>query len=480
MESKQAEKKIVFGMDYEKVKRTTIVLSVVLSINHLLLPLHRLFYALTVDLFKTIDILILAVIVLSVGGLIVSESNRKESCLLIKNFFSKDQILIGIIPLILVFSCLYKAISGDSLVFKNNFDYIMDMVIGCFIMYPIGKYVRRVGIGKRLECFFHIVLLLITVYAAQVLITVFQGGVVRTPAGGIIGINVIDFGIEGEFHLLFNCHHNTTGAYAATIMLICLCMVVWKKGILRISYLLGASIHMTVLILANSRSTFISAAFFISILVAILSFHYFKDSKKVKRMICFVIGGFVAAVVFIGLNFVRKGCFDLFVKSSGYNAENEIGAEEISRDLALNNLMGRDLIWKASIKGMTANAENALLGVTPHKVVDTIDENSEIKFGVYTHNQFLEIGLSIGIPALIIFTIWMVYLAVNCLQIGLLKGKRFSIGQKVVPLFIMFLVVYNLVEATLFFYQYFPGCLFIILAGWVMGEKNRNIKVPQN
>ena len=87
----------------------------------------------------------------------------------------------------------------------------------------------------------------------------------------------------------------------------------------------------------------------------------------------------------------------------------------------------------------------------------------------YTHNQFLEILLGQGIGCLALYTIWLIFVFRKSLVIGL-SGKDVSPGSVwALPLILLTMVINNLAECVLVAREYYIGCLFFLVAGYVCG-----------
>jgi len=107
-----------------------------------------------------------------------------------------------------------------------------------------------------------------------------------------------------------------------------------------------------------------------------------------------------------------------------------------------------------------------LFGVTTAGVYDTLEAFAQGFYGVYTHNQFLEVAVSSGVPNLILYMIWLVLICKNCLRIGLSSVQNISLGERLIPIIILCLVVANLPEGRLIGHSYMPGNVFFLLCGW--------------
>ena len=129
------------------------------------------------------------------------------------------------------------------------------------------------------------------------------------------------------------------------------------------------------------------------------------------------------------------------------------------------------MIWSNAVELMTDNLQNALIGVSPKRLSNVLGKKIGAENDIYTHNQFLEVGLATGIPSLIIFIVFLILLARKCIIIGFSGNWGDTWKNKVIPLIILSLVIGNLMEALLLYHNYFSGCIFILLAGWCVNAQ---------
>ncbi|MCQ2495191.1 MAG: O-antigen ligase family protein [Lachnospiraceae bacterium] len=478
------EKRFLFGLDRPKIEKLIHITSVVAAINHIMVSVWVIIYNIGVPSARGLDIylclFLIAELLLLFYYIRSHEETWKQSIkALFKSYFTKDQLLLSFLPVWYAMSLVVTLLLDGSIKNEDNLKFLLDIIINVFVIYPIGRYYFKNRISKLLEIVLHIVVIGMTCYIIYVLFHVFRGEVLTTYFRGKIGVLRLDCVDHIEYHLQVNSHHNTTGAFAALFTLISICMSVWKQGFFRIIYLCAAFIHGIALILSNSRSTFLSACVFITLLLGVIIFfsvkHRFKDGKLVRGVITLVL----VIAVFILLIMLRKAVFRIYESCTSIQiTENvvidgsrdviseSVGVENISRDLDVSNLMGREYIWAYAVEGMVISNRNLLVGVTPVGVGSVIYELSNGQFSVYSHNQILEIGLGLGAPAMIIFVFWLILLANRCTMIGFASEERMNLMQRCIPLIVLFLVMFNMFEAILFFYNTFVGGVFMLTAGW--------------
>ena len=141
--------------------------------------------------------------------------------------------------------------------------------------------------------------------------------------------------------------------------------------------------------------------------------------------------------------------------------------DEVIRKLNVTSVNGRQRIWECTVRLITGNPRNALVGVTPYRIASILGSMLQWEIDVYTHNQILEVGADTGIPAMLIFLVFLLLLAGKSLKLGLAPAKAEEWKQKLPLLILLFLIIANVMEATLLFYGYLSGGVFMLLCGWI-------------
>ncbi|MDO5476613.1 MAG: O-antigen ligase family protein [Eubacteriales bacterium] len=132
----------------------------------------------------------------------------------------------------------------------------------------------------------------------------------------------------------------------------------------------------------------------------------------------------------------------------------------------LNSLLsGRLPIWKIAVKAITSSPQTLRYGVTPDFIFSSMNEAAGYKLQMYTHNQFLEIALALGIPSLLLFIIFILYTILNCVR--LFKYSESEPINLLLPVFFMVLLLSNMTEAFLMFHRFVASTTFFFVCGWI-------------
>lgn len=452
----------------EKIKKYLPLLAISIGLIHIFYTMIRITGYLVSYLVLGIEnALVVLMIILLLADFFISISStegKNEVKNKVKGYFCREQILLCVFMVLSLVSVFANLEIENTAWFDSNLNAIHDMCISCLLLFPVGRYLAVHGIGKKLKDIISIPLIIMIVILVPVLVEIMQGDMyvpVHDGGGGIIGIN-------SRYQLCLWEHSNTIGMYSAIVVLICLIGIGVCKSWRRVLIFIWSALFLFILVMCNSRASFLSFSLVISLIAALIVYRLFSKLEIWKR---WGASALFAVIVFIAFQLFRDGIMFLFDKLTDYSRFMEGEAESFIRDIEPTNLMGRDVIWKGAIDSIFSGLSNMFFGVSPAGVMDEI--NRYVSWRVYTHNQFLEIAVAIGLPGLICYVTWLAMIANSCLKVGFANNQKISLVRKVVPVIILYLVINNLVEATLVWYRMLSGSVFFFLAGWVSEDGTR-------
>ena len=388
----------------------------------------------------------------------------------LKGMFRMEAILLSMLFIWNIF-CV---ISADSIYKENlwqlNDNILFELTVCFFILFIFGYILPKRQAKMALDIAFIAIVAMMTGLMIWVLHAVCVPSVIHLPGGGSIGMTSASFS-GGGGRLSISCHPNTVGAYAEVILMMCLYLAVTKKGIIRIFSIFAMIIHYFVLILSDSRTCIIAAAFSIGVVAFKLVFDAAKGKDVWKRWAF----GFLALVVCFALVIgLQKPVRIGYESISHFSELTSSSTEPSGREMELTT-NGRNILWTAAVKSAFSGPRNAVFGVTPVAVVSEITKWSGTDWG-YTHNQFLEVLVANGIPGLVLYLAWLVLIAIKCVKNVLLKDGSMQKGMIVIGGMILMLVIANLFEATLVYYRFFTEGIFFLLCG-IVGYQDEKTKM---
>ena len=361
----------------------------------------------------------------------------------IKRLFSGANLWVTLLFLWYLAACTVLS-ADESYIFKMNDRFLLDTFISFFVLYMIPWN------RKTYDWFIHILMAVETVFMVWVLYNNFKLNILTVPGGQI--------GMAENYSLVIACNRNTTGAFAAVFLMLALYMVSVQKGVLRWAYAAAAVIQLFPLYLSNSRTAYLACV--ITIAAAGFFLVQRKYTGKYKSLLAVGCGLLCGAVIYF-LKYGVMAVYDGVTHLSEYLGVDGVGI----RDVDLLNTSGRLVIWKTAVKAMFLSAESFMVGVTPAGVEAVLGYLQNVEnYAMYTHNQFLQMGVAFGIPGLAVFCVWLLKMAKQCWKVAF-HGRYWMLSCM-----ILMLVLSNMMESYLVAYFYFCGSVFFLVCGMVKAE----------
>ena len=377
--------------------------------------------------------------------------------------FQPAQILLILFMAWFVFSCISMSITYDNDWVNYNSICMLNTAVSMFLAFPLGYVMIREENNQFGKVLLHILLLSWTLFIAFVLIRVFQGGEIITPNDGIIRMKI---GLE------LNCHYNVTGAYELLFFLVCCFMTIWcKQFIFKIVYGLSTIIHFFALSLSNSRTSVLSALVGFMALTGITVYLWLKKNRKPHQLIISVFAALTAGTIFYCFSGLVLKLYNICTDSSA------LVRSTISEVAGNMSFTGRTKIWEYTIKGIFSSFRTAVFGVTPMSAADMINQMMGTDVYAHAHNQLLQIAASIGIPGLCIFLAWFYIMLRDSYRLYFVRKNQTLF--LFVPVLIMVLMLSNMMEVFLVFFDLISGYVFFLLCGMLYGKVNEPVQIRQ-
>ncbi|MBO4836972.1 MAG: O-antigen ligase family protein [Clostridia bacterium] len=426
-------------------KQILIILAAAIGGFHVLLGLMK--YYMDVSSLQAAEPYILLFLALYAAVYCIANKNKPAP--------KADMILLALLPAALVLSCIVMGRQQGRNYFVYNQRALVDLCISVFVLYPLGKAAARAKNKKPVAVLAAILMGLWTAFMIYVLINTFTYRLVRWPNG-------VEIGLDKEALLCMNCNPNTTGAFEMMFFFMSFILFwICKKPVLKACCIFTAVIHFIGLAMSGSRAAFLAAALGVMGMTGLLVYRKLKCGILLKLFFA-VSAGLLSGLALYEL---QRGIVNLHEAITHF--KQMIGIESYKKDITTLNSTGtgRLYIWKAAVKSMFSSSQRFLTGVTPAAVSNMISYFTDGKRDVYTHNQFLEIGVATGVPAMAVYCTWLAVLGVRGFKI--LKSKPEHLASWCLVAFILVLIAANLPEATLFYYEFITGAMFVFLCGWL-------------
>lgn len=382
---------------------------------------------------------------------------------------SYEQVFLMFFAVWFVVSCLVnRKLSGDDFYLKMNLWQIFDAFVNAFVLFPLAKVLPKNKSRQIIECGMLIVLISYSLFSVYALWHFFHRNFIVLPSGRTLSI------YEEFIAVQFGCHYNLTGAYSFVMLGICLYFVMDPHRWIRVISFLFLPIHLLVCHLSNSRTIFAAGLITVSLFMFFYMWNRFSSRDLRFRLLTAL---FASAAVFCFYLYSRPLAFALFEEQSQYSetvpaAVDDDPGTSVPTVRSMNSFNGRELIWRSSLKSMMKSPSAFFFGVTEAGVRNALidaqipgpDYDGYVLEAMHAHNIILQVGVSLGVPAMIAYIFFLIRIGLQCLRF-LFSQRRTSFRSAfVIPLMILGLMLTGTMENYIVRYSLMAG-VFILLSG---------------
>ena len=134
----------------------------------------------------------------------------------------------------------------------------------------------------------------------------------------------------------------------------------------------------------------------------------------------------------------------------------------------MSDPMNRSKVWESAVNVIKSDPITMIFGVTPTAVSDALRTigGANANFA-HAHNEVLQMGVSMGVPMMILFVVFIIFMIIKSIRLGMIEGSSHFRGAYMIPVIMASLLVLTLAEAYLFAYFSLMSSLFFLSCGWV-------------
>ena len=428
----------------------------------------------------------LAVVVYFVFSLLLTADSRTRALSALKKTFTFEQTILLVIFLWYLLSIYLngKRAGYPEIYFKALDWNIFDTFLCMLVLFPLPQLLGKERTKQFAECLIHIIVIAYSVFTIYCLWHIFQGEAVVLPSG-------YQAYMGEDTQLVLGMNANTTGGITATMLCLCVYMIVTQTWLIKIPYCVFGFFQLIALYLTNSRTPFLAATIFLVFVVFWLTW---KAAGK-KPVFLRILFSFRAAAVvffvfwkartFVLVEFQKITANQKALASSLTAAHNNyapapLAASQTAHVTAslltargegdvrlIDGLSGRENVWDTCIRIMMMNKFNLFFGVTPGDTANQITTIGRFdKVIAHAHNGVLQVGITTGVPMMAAFIVFLLQIGIRCLRC--LINKNLNVRYFVLLIgMILFLLINNMTEAYLFAVFSVLNCLFYLFTGWI-------------
>ena len=433
-----------------------------------------------------------------VGGLI-----RRMCCF--------EQVMLILVLLWYILGCAVRSRLDAEPLFKFNDNRLFMFTMTTFAFYPFMTLMGREYAKRIFEGMVHFTMAIYTVFCAWCVWKYYRVEFFTFPSG--LRLQNYREGVS----MMIGGNINITAAAAVVMLGLCMYMILTQKTAVKILYVFAAIVHLMVMILTNSRTSYLA---FLCMVVA-AGFLFTWDSLQKSNYFVRFAAGLIVAALCAGAVYAARGSlikmfshvYPTYLEQQAQAAAEEAAAKQAAEEAAheilkeelapaeepaaepapaeepaaepaptpiqtpygdetarkMDDLNGRVSVWMTAIKIIRSSKDHFLFGVSPVFVKTQLEKVSGFDRSIpHAHNGILQVGVGIGAPAMLMFLLFELAIIVRCLIIVFRGwGTPFRYSW-VIPVILMGILVIELVESMLFAMQRVNLPVFYVLAGWTV------------
>ncbi len=373
-----------------------------------------------------------------------------------KRATSPEQIFMLIFVAWYILVCGFRTVYEHQSYLATNISRIFYMAMAAFPLFPLVEIAGRDKARRVIEIMMNSALFMYTAVCAWVLWNYFHGVLVTLPSGNQVTLyeqRALQIGVQ----------RNITASYSIILVGICIYMLFTAHSKLRfLVYIPCALINIAVIMLTNSRTSFIVLVAMISGSFLIRALQRMKFKNKGVAIIALVVIVVIGAVLMF---YLRNGILSF---------RSDIWKEKLQNSNAMKarnmiSLNGRVNIWKASIKLMLSSPDRFFFGVTPTELQEVLWSIG--KFPVkqpHCHNLILHVGCCFGVPMMLAYTWFILSIVKRTFRVMVYSGGKLFENAWTVSMIVSGILLTETVEVLTMANRYFNLPVFFILAGCIV------------
>lgn len=445
---------------------------------------------------------------------------------LIRRMCCFEQVMLILVLLWYILGCAVRSRLDAEPLFKFNDNRLFMFTMTTFVFYPFMTLMGREYAKRIFEGMVHFTMAIYTVFCAWCVWKYYRVEFFTFPSG--LRLQNYREGVS----MMIGGNINITAAAAVVMLGLCMYMILTQKTAVKILYVFAAIVHLMVMILTNSRTSYLA---FLCMVVA-AGFLFTWDSLQKSNYFVRFAAGLIVAALCAGAVYAARGSlikmfshvYPTYLEQQAQAAAEEAAAKQAAEEAAheilkeelapkeeaaeqaveaetaaaeepaaepapaeepaaepaptpiqtpygdetarkMDDLNGRVSVWMTAIKIIRSSKDHFLFGVSPVFVKTQLEKVSGFDRSIpHAHNGILQVGVGIGAPAMLMFLLFELAIIVRCLII-VFRGWGTPFRYSwVIPVILMGILVIDLVESMLFAMQRVNLPVFYVLAGWTV------------
>lgn len=284
---------------------------------------------------------------------------------LIRRLCCFEQIMLILVLLWYILGCAVRSRLDAEPLFKFNDNRLFMFTMTVFAFYPFMTLMGKERAKQIFEGMIHFTMAIYTVFCAWCVWKYYRVEFLTFPSG--LRLQNYREGVS----MMIGGNINITAAAAVVMMGLCMYMILTQKTVIRILYIPAAIVHLMVMILTNSRTSYLA---FLCMVVAAGFLFTWDTLQKSNYLLRFAAGLIVAALCAGAVYAARGSLIKMFshVYPTYLEQQAQAAAEEAAQRLAAEEAAHEILMEELAPKADTAEqaaVEAAAAGETASETV---------------------------------------------------------------------------------------------------------------
>lgn len=280
---------------------------------------------------------------------------------LIRRMFCFEQIMLILVLLWYILGCAVRSRLDAEPLFKFNDNRLFMFTMTVFAFYPFMTLMGRERAKRIYEGMIHFTMAIYTVFCAWCVWKYYRVEFLTFPSG--LRLQNYREGVS----MMIGGNINITAAAAVVMTGLCMYMILTQKPVIKILYIPAAIVHLMVMILTNSRTSYLA---FLCMVVA-AGFLFTWDTLQKSNYLVRFAAGLIAAALCAGAVYAARGSlikmfshvYPTYLEQQAQAAAEEAAARQAAEEAA-HELLMKEMAEKTDTAEQTAESETAMAGET--------------------------------------------------------------------------------------------------------------------
>lgn len=276
---------------------------------------------------------------------------------LIRRMFCFEQIMLILVLLWYILGCAVRSRLDAEPLFKFNDNRLFMFTMTVFAFYPFMTLMGRERAKRIFEGMIHFTMAIYTVFCAWCVWKYYRVEFLTFPSG--LRLQNYREGVS----MMIGGNINITAAAAVVMTGLCMYMILTQKPVIKILYIPAAIVHLMVMILTNSRTSYLA---FLCMVVA-AGFLFTWDTLQKSNYLVRFAAGLIAAALCAGAVYAARGSlikmfshvYPTYLEQQAQAAAEEAAAKQAAEEAA-HELLMKEMAEKADTAEQTAESEPAV------------------------------------------------------------------------------------------------------------------------